>query len=148
MKATILHNPACATSRNVLALIRHVGIEPEVIEYLVTPPTRERLVSLIRRAGLEVRQALRQNVPPYAALGLDDLRLDDDHLVDAMLAHPILINRPFVETERGVCLARPSEAVLALLPPLRTDFTKEDGQVVPAVSVADSADGDVTRPPR
>jgi arsenate reductase len=148
MKATIFHNPACATSRNVLGLIRHVGIEPHVIEYLVTPPTRERLVSLIQRAGLDVRQALRQNVPPYAALGLDDLQLDDNHLLDAMLAHPILINRPFVETARGVCLARPSEAVLALLPPLLTDFIKEDGQVVPALPVPDPAGAGVKRSPR
>ncbi len=130
MKAVIYHNPACATSRNVLALIRHAGIEPEVIEYLQSPPSRERLQALIARAGLSVRDALRQKGTPYAVLGLDDPALDDAHLLEAMLAEPILINRPFVETGLGVRLARPSETVLDILPPLPGPFRKEDGELV------------------
>jgi arsenate reductase len=130
MKAIIYHNPACATSRNVLALLRHAGVEPEVIEYLQAPPSRARLVELIVAAGLHVRDALRQKGTPYADLGLDDPALDDGALLDAMLLHPILINRPFVQTPLGVRLARPSEVVLEILPAVRRTFCKEDGQVV------------------
>lgn len=130
MKAVIHHNPACGTSRNVLALMRHAGVEPEVIEYLSSPPTRDRLVELIRRAGLTVREAIRQKDTPYVALGLDDPARTDDELLTAMLAHPVLINRPFVETGRGVRLARPSEVVLELLPPITAPFAKEDGEMI------------------
>lgn len=130
MKAVIYHNPACATSRNVLALMRHAGVEPEVVAYLQTPPDRERLVELIAAAGLQVRDALRQKGTPYDALGLSDPTLADAQLLDAMLAHPILINRPFVQTELGVRLARPSETVLEILPPVQVPFCKEDGEVV------------------
>lgn len=130
MNATIYHNPKCGTSRNTLALIRHAGIEPEVIEYLVHPPSRARLAELIASAGLRVRDAIRQKEAPYLALGLDDATLGDDALLDAMLAQPILIQRPFVQTERGTRLCRPSEVVLQILPPLATAFTKEDGEVV------------------
>ena len=128
---TIYHNPDCGTSRNVLGLIRDAGIEPRVIEYLKTPPGREELAGLIRRAGLSVRDVLRQKGTPYDALGLGDPSLTDDRLLDAMMAHPILINRPLVITDRGVKLCRPSEAVLDLLaPPQRGAFAKEDGQRV------------------
>ncbi|PZO59924.1 arsenate reductase (glutaredoxin) [Luteimonas sp. YGD11-2] len=130
MNATIYHNPNCGTSRNTLALIRHAGIEPTVIEYLRVPPTRERLIELIAAAGLSVRDALRQKGTPYAELGLDDPTLSDEQLLDAMLAEPILINRPFVETPMGTRLCRPSEVVLDLLPPVTRPFTKEDGEVV------------------
>lgn len=130
MKAVIYHNPACATSRNVLALMRHAGVAPEVVEYLRDPPDRERLIELIAAAGLQVRDALRQKGTPYAELGLADPTMDDTQLLDAMLAHPILINRPFVQTELGVCLARPSETVLEILPPVQAPFRKEDGEVV------------------
>lgn len=130
MKAVIYHNPACGTSRNVLALMRHAGVEPEVIEYLTAPPSRERLVDLIGRAGLTVREAIRQKGTPYAELGLDDPARTDDDLLTAMLAHPVLINRPFVETERGVRLARPSEVALEVLPPITEPFRKEDGEVI------------------
>jgi arsenate reductase (glutaredoxin) len=129
----IYHNPDCRTSRNTLAMVRHAGIEPHVIEYLKTPPCRELLVSLIGRMGITVRQLLRENGTPYAVLGLGDPALNDDALLDAMMAHPILINRPIVVSPRGVKLCRPSEVVLDLLP--ATDaapFTKEDGQVVNA----------------
>lgn len=129
-RATIWHNPACGASRNTLALIRHAGIEPEVIEYLKTPPTRERLVQLIARAGLGVREAIRQKGTPYLERGLDDPTLDDAALLDAMLREPILIQRPFVETDRGVRLCRPSEIVLDILPPVTAPFAKEDGEVV------------------
>ena len=112
---TIYHNPDCGTSRNVLGLIRNAGIEPQVIEYLRTPPARDELAGLIRRAGLSVRDVLRQKDTPYDALGLGDPSLSDDQLLDAMMAHPILINRPLVVTEAGVKLCRPSEAVLDLL---------------------------------
>ena len=133
MSITIYHNPDCGTSRNTLAMIRQSGEEPEVIEYLRTPPTRERLVWLIGEAGLSVRQALRQKDTPYAALGLADEALTDDQLLDAMMAHPILINRPFVVTPKGVRLCRPSEIVLDILPnPDIGPFTKEDGEVVAA----------------
>ena len=128
---TIYHNPDCGTSRNTLAMIRQGGEEPEVIEYLVHPPTRERLVWLIREAGLKVREAIRQKDTPYESLGLSDLSLSDDALLDAMLAHPILINRPFVVTGNGVRLCRPSELVLDILDhPDIGPFVKEDGEVV------------------
>jgi arsenate reductase len=128
---TIFHNPACGTSRNTLALIRNSGVEPEVIEYLKTPPSRELLADLIRRMGVPVRDVLRQKGTPYAELGLDDPSLTDDQLLDAMIAHPILINRPIVVTPLGVRLCRPSEAVLDILPdPQRSAFTKEDGERV------------------
>ncbi len=128
---TIYHNPACGTSRNTLGLIRNAGIEPVVIEYLKTPPSRDELRDLIRRMGVPVRDVLRQKGTPYAELGLDDPELADDALLDAMMAHPILINRPIVVTPLGVRLCRPSEAVLDLLPaPQRGAFTKEDGERV------------------
>ncbi|MBO4120502.1 arsenate reductase (glutaredoxin) [Cupriavidus gilardii] len=128
---TIYHNPACGTSRNTLAMIRNAGIEPTVIEYLKTPPTRSELEGLIRQAGLRVREAIREKGTPYAELGLDDPSLTDDRLLDAMMAHPILIHRPFVVTELGVRLCRPSEVVLDILPsPQRGAFAKEDGEPV------------------
>jgi len=135
MSITIYHNPQCGTSRNTLAMIRASGEEPEIIEYLKTPPSRERLQQLIAAAGLTVRQAIRQKATPYLELGLDDASLSDEALLDAMEAHPILINRPFVVTEKGVRLARPSEVVLEILPNANIgDFTKEDGEVVPSRS--------------
>jgi arsenate reductase len=128
---TIYHNPACGTSRNTLALIRNSGVEPEIVEYLKTPPSRDRLADLIRRMGVPVRGVLREKGTPYAELGLDDESLSDDRLLDAMIAHPILINRPIVETPLGVRLCRPSEAVLDILPdPQRGAFAKEDGERV------------------
>jgi arsenate reductase len=131
MDVTIYHNPACGTSRNTLALIRNAGIEPTVVEYLHTPPSREDLVRMIREAGLTVRQAIRQKGTPYAELGLDDPVLTDDQLLDAMLAAPILINRPFVVTPLGTRLARPSEQVLDILPDSQAGpFAKEDGEIV------------------
>jgi arsenate reductase len=131
MSITIYHNPECGTSRNTLGLIRNAGIEPTIIEYLKTPPGRAELIDLIARAGLTVRQAIRQKDTPYEALGLADPSLSDAQLLDAMLAHPILINRPFVVTEKGVRLSRPSELVLEILPePQRGAFAKEDGEVV------------------
>ncbi len=130
MNAVIYHNPACGTSRNTLALIRHAGIEPQVIEYLKNPPDRQRLQQLIAAAGLTVREAIREKGTPYHELGLDDPALDDARLLEAMLEHPILINRPFVETPLGVRLCRPSERVLEILPPVTAPFTKEDGEVV------------------
>ncbi|MGJ7904396.1 arsenate reductase (glutaredoxin) [Lysobacter sp. 1R34A] len=130
MDVTIYHNPACGTSRNTLALIRHAGIEPTVIEYLQDPPSRAALVELIAAAGLGVREAMRQNVPPYVERGLDDATLSDDALIEAMLREPILINRPFVVSPLGVRLCRPSELVLDLLPPITRPFSKEDGEVV------------------
>ncbi|MGL4965998.1 MAG: arsenate reductase (glutaredoxin) [Inquilinus sp.] len=127
----IYHNPACGTSRNVLGLIRNAGIEPVVIEYLKTPPSRAELADLIRRMGVPVRAVLREKGTPYHELGLDDPALTDDQLLDAMMAHPILINRPIVVTERGVALARPSEAVLDILPASQQgEFRKEDGELV------------------
>jgi len=130
-KVTIFHNPQCGTSRNTLALIRNSGEEPEVIEYLKTPPSRERLVELIRKMGVPVREVLRRKGAPYDELGLDDPLLTDDELIDAMLANPILINRPIVETPLGVKLCRPSEAVLDILPgEQRGPFKKEDGEPV------------------
>ena len=131
MSVTIYHNPDCGTSRNTLAMIRQSGVEPEVIEYLKTPPSRERIVELVAAAGLSLRQALRQKDTPYAALGLDNPALDDNTLLDAIAAHPILLNRPFVATPRGVRLCRPSEVVLEILEnPDIGPFTKEDGEVV------------------
>ena len=131
MTVTIFHNPACGTSRNTLSLIRNSGEEPEVIEYLKTPPTRDVLADLIRRMGVPVRDVLREKGTPYAELGLGDLSLTDDQLLDAMMAHPILINRPIVVTPLGVKLCRPSEAVLNILPnPQLGGFTKEDGEPV------------------
>jgi arsenate reductase len=130
---TIYHNPACGTSRNTLALIRATGAEPQVVHYLDTPPSREELVSLVDRMGISPRDLLRPKGTPYADLGLDDPALTDDQLVDAMMAHPILINRPIVVGPNGVKLCRPSEEVLSILDrPLEADFVKEDGEVVPA----------------
>ncbi len=129
-KVVIYHNPDCGTSRNTLALMRHAGVEPRVIDYQRDPPTRMRLVALIQAAGLSVRDALRQKGTPYLELGLDDPALSDDDLLDAMLRQPILINRPFVETPLGVRLCRPSEVVLDILPQVIRPFTKEDGEVV------------------
>jgi arsenate reductase (glutaredoxin) len=127
----IYHNPDCGTSRNTLALIRNAGVEPTIIEYLKTPPTRETLADLIAKAGLKVRDAIRIKGTPYHELGLDDPALSDDDLLDAMLAHPILINRPFVVTPWGVRLCRPSELVLSILPlPQKGPFSKEDGDPV------------------
>ena len=127
----IYHNPECGTSRNTLAMIRNAGIEPHVVEYLKTPPARALLVQLIERAGMAPRALLREKGTPYAALGLDDPALSDDALVDAMMAHPILINRPLVVSPLGVKLCRPSEAVLDLLPNGQLGaFAKEDGEQV------------------
>ncbi len=131
MTITIYHNPECGTSRNTLAMIRQSGVEPEVIEYLKAPPARARLAEMIAAAGLSVRDAIRQKDTPYAALGLDNTALSDAQLLDAMEAHPILINRPFVVTEKGVRLCRPSEVVLDILPnPEIGPFVKEDGEVI------------------
>ncbi len=128
MTVTIYHNPGCGTSRNTLGLIRNSGVEPQVIEYLKTPPSRQELVSLLERMGFAPRQLLRQKGTPYHDLKLDDPTLGDDRLVDAMMAHPILINRPIVVTPLGVRLCRPSETVLDILAdPQRGAFTKEDG---------------------
>lgn len=130
---TIYHNPACGTSRNTLAMIRQSGAEPHVIEYLKTPPSRAELVDLIARMGITARDLLRRKGTPYDELGLDDPLLSDDELIDAMMTHPILINRPIVVTRLGVKLCRPSEAVLNILPnPDIGNFTKEDGEVVSA----------------
>ena len=130
----IYHNPECGTSRNTLAMIRSAGIEPHVVEYLKTPPSRALLVQLIERAGLGARQLLREKGTPYAELGLAVEALGDDALIDAMLEHPILINRPLVVSPLGVRLCRPSEVVLEILPGgLQAPFVKEDGEVVPAV---------------
>jgi arsenate reductase len=133
MSVTIYHNPDCGTSRNTLAMIRQGGEEPEVIEYLKNPPSRARLIELIRAMGLPVRALLREKGTPYAELGLADPKWSDDQLIDFMLAHPILINRPIVVTPKGVKLCRPSEAVLDLLPnPHIGRFVKEDGEVIDA----------------
>jgi arsenate reductase (glutaredoxin) len=131
MTITIYHNPDCGTSRNTLAMIRQSGEEPEIIEYLKTPPSREVLVDLIERSGLSVREAMRSKEAVFAKLGLDDPSVSDERLIDAMLEHPILINRPFVVTPKGVRQCRPSEVVLDILPnPDIGPFTKEDGEVV------------------
>lgn len=130
-KVTIYHNPKCGTSRNVLGLIRNAGIEPRVIEYLETPPTRDELVDLISRMGISPRDLLRKKGTPYHDLGLDDPALTDDQLIDAMMEHPILINRPVVVTPDAVRLCRPSEMVLDILPsPQSGAFAKEDGEKV------------------
>lgn len=129
----IYHNPDCGTSRNTLAIIRKAGIEPHVVEYLKAPPARALLVDLIRRAGMKPRDLLREKGTPFDVLGLGDPGLSDEALVDAMVAHPILINRPLVVSPRGVKLCRPSEAVLDLLPNrLAKDFVKEDGEILRA----------------
>ena len=128
---TIYHNPDCGTSRNTLALIRNSGVEPAIIHYLETPPNRETLVALIAAMEMPVRDLLRKNVPPFEELGLAEERFSDDELIDAMLAHPILINRPIVVTPLGTKLCRPSELVLDILPnPQQGAFTKEDGELV------------------
>lgn len=128
---TIYHNPSCGTSRNTLALIRNSGAEPEVIEYLKTPPSRERLAALVAAMGMPVRELLRRKGTPYDELGLDDPKWTDDQLLDLMLRHPILINRPIVVTPLGTRLCRPSELVLDILPsPQQGAFTKEDGEAV------------------
>ena len=130
-EVTIYHNPNCGTSRNVLGLIRNAGLEPTVIEYLKTPPDRQTLLGLIERMGIRVRELLRRKGTPYDELGLDDPKWTDDQLIDAMLANPILINRPIVVTTLGVKLCRPSEVVLEILPtPQRGAFAKEDGERV------------------
>lgn len=133
MTVTIYHNPACGTSRNTLAMIRASGVEPNVIEYLKTPPTREKLLDIIAKTGGDIRALIREKGTPYAELGLDNPDLSDEALLDAMLQHPILINRPIVVTAKGAKLCRPSELVLAMLdnPNIGT-FTKEDGEVVHA----------------
>ena len=130
MDVVIYHNADCGTSRNTLALIRNAGVEPHVIEYLKTPPSRTMLKQLITRMGSTVRSVIREKGTPYADLGLADPSLTDDQLLDAMLAHPILINRPIVVTPEGVRLCRPSEEVVDLLPPQRGEFVKEDGERV------------------
>lgn len=163
MDIVIYHNPGCGTSRNALALIRHAGIEPHVIDYQKCPPSRELLASLIARMGMAVRDVLRVKGTPYAELGLDDPALSDDQLLDAMMAHPILINRPIVVSERGVALCRPSDLVLDLLPegPL-ADYVKDDGEpclrdeeisaadpaFVAALTAADLPTGDIAEPGR
>ena len=130
MDVVIYHNPDCGTSRNTLAMIRNAGIEPHVIEYLKTPPARALLVQLITRMGITPRDLLRERGTPYTELGLDDPSLSDEALIDAMMAHPVLINRPIVVSPKGVRLCRPSEAVLDLLPPQQAAFSKEDGEQV------------------
>ncbi|MCP1196593.1 arsenate reductase (glutaredoxin) [Acetobacter senegalensis] len=131
MTVTIYHNPACGTSRNVLALIRNSGEEPRIIEYLKTPPSRAELVDLIARMGVPVRAILREKGTPFHELGLDNPALSDDTLINAMIAHPILINRPIAATPLGVALCRPSETVLDILPsPQRGAFAREDGEKI------------------
>jgi len=134
MSVTIYHNPACRTSRNTLAMIRQSGQEPEIIAYLSNPPSRARLIGLIKAMGIPVRALLREKGTPYAELGLADPKWSDDQLIDFMLAHPILINRPIVETPKGTRLCRPSEAVLDLLDNPVGSFVKEDGEVVTAAN--------------
>jgi arsenate reductase (glutaredoxin) len=141
-KITIYHNPACGTSRNTLALIRNAGIEPTIVEYLKTPPSRAQLKELIARMGIGVRELLRRKGTPYDELGLENPALTDEELLDAMMRHPILINRPIVVTPLGVRLCRPSETVLDILPaPQQGAFTKEDGEQVV------DAQGQRIRPP-
>ncbi|WP_108397285.1 arsenate reductase (glutaredoxin) [Devosia submarina] len=131
MSVTIYHNAECGTSRNTLAMIRQSGVEPHVVEYLKTPPDRATLTRLITQAGLSVREALRQKDTPFQELGLDDMAKSDDELLDAIAAHPILLNRPFVVTPKGTRLCRPSELVLDILEnPAIGPFTKEDGEVI------------------
>ena len=134
MSVTIYHNPDCGTSRNTLSMIRQSGVEPTIIEYLKTPPSCAKLIELIKAMGIRVRDLVRERGTPYHELGLDNPDLTDDQLIDQMLAHPILINRPIVVTEKGVKLCRPSETVLALLPnPHIGRFVKEDGEVIEAL---------------
>jgi arsenate reductase len=130
MIVTIYHNPSCGTSRNTLAMIRQSGVEPEIIEYLEHPPSRARLIELIKAMGIPARALLREKGTPYAELGLADPKWSDDELIEFMLAHPILINRPIVVTPKGVRLCRPSEKVLDLLDNPPASFAKEDGEVV------------------
>lgn len=130
MDTVIYHNPDCGTSRNTLAMIRNAGIEPHVIEYLKCPPSRVLLEQLITRIGITPRNLLREKGTPYAELGLDNPSMSDEALLDAMMAHPILINRPIVVSPKGVRLCRPSELVLELLPPQQAAFSKEDGEQV------------------
>ena len=131
MTVTIYHNPECGTSRNTLAMIRQSGVEPTVIEYLKNPPSRERIIELVAAAGITLRQAIRQKDTPYEALGLSDESFTDDALLDAIGQHPVLLNRPFVETPIGTRLCRPSEVVLDILEnPDIGPFTKEDGEVI------------------
>ncbi len=133
MSVTIYHNPKCGTSRNTLAMIRASGVEPRVVEYLKEPPSRVELIDLLARMGMAPRELLREKGTPYAELGLEQAKWSDDELIDAMMEHPILINRPIVVTAKGVKLCRPSEVVLEILDnPQIGDFTKEDGEVVPA----------------
>lgn len=131
MTVTIYHNPDCGTSRNTLAMIRQSGIEPTVVEYLKTPPSRQRITDLVSAAGLSLRDAMRKKDTPFEELGLADTELSNDALLDAIEAHPILLNRPFVETPLGTRLCRPSEVVLDILEnPDIGPFTKEDGEVI------------------
>lgn len=130
MSVTIYHNPACGTSRNTLAMIRQSGVEPDVIEYLKTPPSRDKLVELVKAMGISARALLREKGTPYRELGLDDPKWSEDELIDQMLAHPILINRPIVVTPKGTRLCRPSEVVIDLLDSPVGRFVKEDGEVV------------------
>ncbi|MCA1496334.1 MULTISPECIES: arsenate reductase (glutaredoxin) [unclassified Bradyrhizobium] len=132
MTVTIYHNPACGTSRNTLAMIRQSGVEPDVIEYLKTPPSLDKLKELIASMGIPVRALLREKGTPYKELGLDDPKWSDEQLLDVMIAHPILINRPIVVTPKGTRLCRPSEAVVDLLDNPVGRFVKEDGEVVEA----------------
>jgi arsenate reductase len=129
---TIYHNPACGTSRNTLEMIRQSGEEPEVVEYLKNPPSRERLVEMINAMGVRPAELLREKGTPYAELGLGDPSLSDEDILNAMMAHPVLINRPIVVTDKGVALCRPSERVLSLLQNPIASFTKEDGEAVAA----------------
>ena len=130
MTITIFHNPKCGTSRNTLAMIRASGEEPVIVEYVQNPPTRERLLGLLAAMNMTPRELLREKGTPYTELGLSDPKWTNDELIDFMMAHPILINRPFVRTGLGTRLCRPAETVLEILPPLATPFTKEDGTVV------------------
>ena len=136
MTVTIYHNPACGTSRNTLEMIRQSGEEPQVVEYLKTPPSREVLIELLDVMGMKPRDILRKKGTPYAELGLDDPALGDEELLDAMMAHPILIERPIVVTDKGVALCRPSEKVLPLLDNPVASFTKEDGETVRSTGAA------------
>lgn len=130
-KVTIYHNPNCGTSRNVLAIIRHAGIEPQVIEYLQNPPSREKLLDLVAAMGISFQELVLKNVPEYNQHGLDKEAVTEDEILDAMMEDPILINRPIVVTRKGTKLCRPSEALLEILPvPLPSPYTKEDGEVV------------------
>jgi arsenate reductase len=130
MDVIIYHNPQCGTSRNTLGLIRNAGIEPHIVEYLKCPPTRLLLRQLIERMGVSVRDVIREKGTPYQELGLGDPALGDDQLLDAMMAHPVLIERPIVVTPMGVRICRPSETVLDILPPQQGEFVKEDGEPV------------------